>query len=148
MKHAANQNRYGHTARNSAGAISDINTTPLVDVMLVLLIIFMISAPMPLNISKARIPLVGPPGPPVEMPELMTLDIAPAGNGALLFLDGVPTTLSALPGLILSASALPKRPELNLRTDPNTSYEAVARVLAVIQRSGAKNVRFDELTKR
>ncbi len=135
-----------HTARNSAGAISDINTTPLVDVMLVLLIIFMISAPMPLNISKARIPPIGQ-GKTLEPPQLLTLDIAPAGNGALLFLDGVPTTLGALPGLILAANALPKPPELNLRTDPNTSYEAVARVLAVLQRSGAKNVRFDELTK-
>jgi len=137
-----------HSARNSAGAISDINTTPLVDVMLVLLIIFMISAPMPLNISKAKIPIVGPPGPKIEPLALLTLDIAPAGNGALLFLDGVPTTLNALPGLILATNARPKPPELNLRTDPNTSYEAVARVLAVIQRSGAKNVRFDELTKR
>ena len=137
-----------HTARNLVGAISDINTTPLVDVMLVLLIIFMISAPMPQNVSKARIPLVGDPKDKLEPPPLMTLDIAPAGNGALLFLDGVPTTLSGLPALILAANSLPKPPELNLRTDPNTSYEAVARVLAVIQRSGAKNVRFDELTKR
>lgn len=136
------------TARNSTGAISDINTTPLVDVMLVLLIIFMISAPMPLNVSKAKIPIVGLPGEELERPVLITLDIAPAGNGALLFLDGVPITLSGLPTLIQSANALPKPPELNLRTDPNTSYEAVARVLAVIQRSGAKNVRFDELTKR
>ena len=138
----------GHTARNSVGAISDINTTPLVDVMLVLLIIFMISAPMPLNVSKAKIPLVGPPTGKLEPPILMTLDIAPAGNGALLFLDGVPMTLHQLPGLIQRGNALPKPPELNLRTDPNTSYEAVARVLAVIQRSGAKNVRFDELTGR
>ena len=137
-----------HTARNLVGAISDINTTPLVDVMLVLLIIFMISAPMPQNISKARIPLVGTPKEKLEPPTLMTLDIAPAGNGALLFLDGVPTTLSGLPALIMAANSLPKPPELNLRTNPNTSYEAVARVLAVVQRSGAKNVRFDELTKR
>ena len=137
-----------HTARNLVGAISDINTTPLVDVMLVLLIIFMISAPMPQNISKARIPLVGTPKEKLQPPTLMTLDIAPAGNGALLFLDGVPTTLSGLPALIMAANSLPKPPELNLRTDPNTSYEAVARVLAVVQRSGAKNVRFDELTKR
>ena len=137
-----------HTARNLVGAISDINTTPLVDVMLVLLIIFMISAPMPQNISKARIPLVGTPKEKLQPPTLMTLDIAPAGNGALLFLDGVPTTLSGLPALIMAANSLPKPPELNLRTNPNTSYEAVARVLAVVQRSGAKNVRFDELTKR
>ena len=137
-----------HTARNLVGAISDINTTPLVDVMLVLLIIFMISAPMPLNISKAKIPIVGPEVGELKPPILMTLDIAPAGNGALLFLDGVPVTLSGLPTLIRAANALPEPPELNLRTDPNTSYEAVARILAVIQLSGAKNVRFDELTKR
>ena len=136
-----------HTARNSAGAISDINTTPLVDVMLVLLIIFMISAPMPFNISMARIPSIGE-GKSLDPPPLMTLDIAPAGNSALLYLDGVPITLSALSGLILTANAGPKPPELNLRTDPNTSYEAVARVLAEIQRSGGKNVRFDELSKR
>ena len=134
------------SARNLVGAISDINTTPLVDVMLVLLIIFMISAPMPLNVSKAKIPLVGPPKGKLEPPILMTLDIAPAGNGALLYIDNVPMTLSQLPGLIKTANARPQPPELNLRTDPNTSYEAVARVLAVIQRSGAKNVRFDELT--
>ena len=136
------------TARNLTGAISDINTTPLVDVMLVLLIIFMISAPLPLNVSKAKIPLPTDRPTPSTPTPLITLDIAPAGNGALLFLDGVPITLSGLPALIQSANALPKPPELNLRTDPNTSYEAVARVLAVIQRSGAKNVRFDELTKR
>ena len=136
-----------HTVRNSGNAISDINTTPLVDVMLVLLIIFMISAPMPINISKAQIPPIGADK-SIDPPPLMTLDIAPAGNSALLFLDGVPITLSALPGLILAANSGPKPPELNLRTDPNTSYQAVARVLAEIQRSGAKNIRFDELSKR
>jgi biopolymer transport protein ExbD len=137
-----------HNTRNSTGAISDINTTPLVDVMLVLLIIFMISAPMPLNVSKAKIPIASDKPTQFTPPPLITLDIAPAGNGVLLFLDGVPITLGGLPALIQSANALTKPPELNLRTDPNTSYEAVARVLAVIQRSGAKNVRFDELTKR
>ena len=133
-------------SRNAAGAISDINTTPLVDVMLVLLIIFMISAPMPQHISKAKIPLPGGGG--IDPPTLKTLDIKPYGNSALLFMDGVPTSLTGLSGLILAANARPTPPELNLRTDPNTSYEAVARVLAVVQRSGAKNVRFDELTKR
>ena len=128
--------------------MAEINVVPYIDVTLVLLIIFMISAPMPLNVSKAKIPIVGPFGGELKPPALITLDIAPAGNGALLFLDGVPITLGGLPALIQTANALPKPPELNLRTDPNTSYEAVARVLAVIQRSGAKNVRFDELTKR
>ncbi len=136
-----------HAARNAISAISDINTTPLVDVMLVLLIIFMISAPLPQNISRAKLPMIGTRVSENESPTLMTLDIAPSGNSALLFLDGVPITLVGLPGLILAANAQQKPPELNLRTDPNTSYEAVARVLAVIQRSGAKNVRFDELTK-
>jgi biopolymer transport protein ExbD len=138
MKHYQNKT-------NVIGAISDINTTPLVDVMLVLLIIFMISAPMPQNFSHAKIPLTGGGG--EKPPTLLTLDIAPAGNGALLMLDGKPITLSGLSSAIKTGNAAAPL-ALNLRTDPATSYAAVAKVLATIQLSGAKNVRFDELAQR
>jgi biopolymer transport protein ExbD len=138
-----------HTTQ-SIGAISDINTTPLVDVMLVLLIIFMISAPAVQHISTAKLPLAGPGG--IDPPDIVTLDIRRIGTGASLAWQGEVTSLQNLPALVTANSALVNRktgkpPEINLRTDPDTRYEAVAQVLATIKRSGGENIRFDELSR-
>jgi len=135
----------------SAGApICDINTTPLVDVMLVLLIIFMITAPSVVNRTDAKVPLrsatpiTAPPIPPV----ILTVDVqVSASKSAVLALEGQPISANELLARLKqeAAKAPDAKPEINIRTDPNATYEHMAQALAIIKRSGAEKIRFDEL---
>jgi biopolymer transport protein ExbD len=134
----------------SAGApMCDINTTPLVDVMLVLLIIFMITAPSVVNRTDAKVPMRGPTQPDNPKPPLiMTVDVqASASRTPTLALEGVPISPNELLAKLKleSAKAPDAKPEINIRTDPNASYEHMAQALAIIKRSGAEKIRFDEL---
>jgi biopolymer transport protein ExbD len=134
----------------SAGApMCDINTTPLVDVMLVLLIIFMITAPSVVNKTDAKVPLrstnVDPnPKPPI----ILTVDVqATSSKQAVLALEGQPISANELLArLKLEAAKGPDtRPDINIRTAPDASYEHMAQALTLIKRSGAEKIRFDEL---
>jgi biopolymer transport protein ExbD len=139
-------NRYRNT-QSVIGAICDINTTPLVDVMLVLLIIFMITAPVQQHYTPVKLPAPSPL-PPLPPPEIWLLEISAAGNNVVLTLQGQAISLNQLPGKITEMQTRREKTELSLRTDPNASYGAVAKVLAAIKRAGADNIRFDELRSR
>lgn len=133
---------------SSAGApMCDINTTPLVDVMLVLLIIFMITAPVMAHKTQAQVPMRGPiQTVPPEPPTIYTIDVQPtASKIANVGMEGVNIGLeSLLVKLKLEAQKTPQ-PEINIRTAPTASYEHMAQVMALIKRAGIKKVRFDEL---
>ena len=118
---------------------STINTTPLVDVMLVLLIIFLITIPvitktMVTNLPKAvNIPTQ-------TKPENVTVEVDVKGNiywNAKLLHDR-----GELLELIKSAAVLKPQPELHIRADQDTRYEAVGRVIYTIQRGGLIKVGF------
>jgi len=134
----------------SAGApMCDINTTPLVDVMLVLLIIFMITAPSVVNRTDAKVPLRGPSQEvPPKPPVILTVDVQiSASKSAVLALEGQPISANELLARLKqeAAKAPDAKPEINIRTDPNATYEHMAQALAIIKRSGAEKIRFDEL---
>jgi len=127
----------------------DINTTPLVDVMLVLLIIFMITAPSLVNRTDTKVPLRGPSQEvPPKPPIILTVDVQmTAGKAPVLALEGQPISANELLARLRleSAKSPDSKPEINIRTDPNASYEHMAQTLAIIKRSGAEKIRFDEL---
>jgi biopolymer transport protein ExbD len=137
------------TNSSSAGApMCDINTTPLVDVMLVLLIIFMITAPMMTNKTDAKVPLRSlnievPPTPPT----IFTVDVqSSAAKRPSLALEGVPIgaedLLTRLKAEALKGATMA---EINIRTAPDASYEHMAQAMALINSAGIKKIRFDEL---
>jgi biopolymer transport protein ExbD len=111
--------------------IAEINTTPLVDVMLVLLIMFIIIIP----VVSHKVPLDLPSVPvrPQEPPPTHQLDIL-AGGGLLW--DGSAIAPAALAGRLGALAADPAHPELHLNADGEARYEQVDQILALIRRAG------------
>jgi len=124
-------------AARSPDPIPSINTTPLIDVMLVLLIMMIMTLPL----STQKVPVDLPQGTPgaALQAEPHRLDITAAG--ALLW-DGKGVSDAALPGLLATAKAASPDAELHLRTDPETRYERFDQVLAMVKRAGIERLGF------
>ena len=116
--------------------MAEINTTPLVDVMLVLLVIFIITAPL----FQQAVPIDLPRVSSTKLDDKpQTIQLALDAAGAL-HLDGAPATRAAVEARF--AAAAPSQPELHLRADRATRYEQVADILAVAQRAGISKIAF------
>lgn len=130
------------SSNSKGGAMADINVTPLVDVMLVLLIIFMVTAPMASYQIQVDLPqpsknLEQPKDPP--KPIRLRID----GNGQL-FWDGSPLPTAALePQLMIEATRDPQ-PTLELETNGETRYEVLADVLSTAKNAGMEKIGFVE----
>ena len=113
--------------------ILDINTTPLIDVMLVLLVMLIITIPIQLHSVNLNMP-IGTPPPPLEEPVVITVDVDFDGtiywNGEIL--AGKP----ALDERLMAAAAMPVQPEVHLRPNKLAEYRDVAMVMAAAQRLG------------
>jgi biopolymer transport protein ExbD len=122
---------------NEPDVMIDINTTPLIDVMLVLLVMLIITLPIQLHSVNLNMP-VGNPPPPLVKPEVVKIDIDPQSriywNGEWL------PERSALEDKIREASTQAVQPELHLRPDKGAKYEQVALVLASAQRLGLTKI--------
>jgi biopolymer transport protein ExbD len=119
--------------------MASINTTPLVDVMLVLLIIFLITIPV---ITKT-VPVVLPKAvniPTRTKPENITIAVDKDGN--IYWNDKRVADRSALLGFIKEAAVRKPQPEIHIRGDKDTRYEAIGRVMYAIQRGGVQKVGF------
>jgi biopolymer transport protein ExbD len=118
---------------------STINTTPLVDVMLVLLIIFLITIPVITKTVVSNLPKAVNI-PTVTKPENVTVEVDAKGQ---IYWNGksVPDR-AALLEQIKTAAVLKPQPELHIRADKDTRYEAVGRVIYTIQRGGLMKVGF------
>ncbi|WP_043363572.1 biopolymer transporter ExbD [Belnapia sp. F-4-1] len=121
---------------DDAQPVSEINVTPLVDVMLVLLVIFMVTAPMmtagiALDLPKTAAAPLSPPAPPLE------LSLTKEGG---LFLDKEAVPQEALePRLVAIHAETPDR-ALHLRADRGLDYGEVLRVMGLVQRAGITKV--------
>ena len=116
--------------------IAAINTTPLVDVMLVLLIMFIMIIP----VTTHKVDLDLPAQAPVTVPPPShRLDIA--ANGALLW-DGAALAPAALPARLSALAADPNDPVLQLNADGEARYEQVDQILAQIRRAGITRMGF------
>jgi biopolymer transport protein ExbD len=119
--------------------VSDINVTPMVDVMLVLLVIFIITAPMFTHAVKLELPQAQAPA-AVTQPETVTLSIDAQGD---VFWDGQQLAdHGALEQRLADAARRVPQPDLQLRADRNTRYEAVAQVMAAAQQKGLTKLGF------
>ena len=117
----------------SSEPMMDINTTPLIDVMLVLLIMFIITIPVQTHAVKLDLPQNQPdqPPPPIE-PVKNTVNIMP--NGAVLW-NGTPVNLTTLRQYLDITTTMTPSPELHLQPHPEARYELVDEVLAVTKRA-------------
>jgi biopolymer transport protein ExbD len=113
--------------------MAEINTTPLVDVLLVLLVMLIITIPVQLQSVDVEMPGASTP-PPAVPPEVVQLDVTPAG--AFLWNGEPVTTREALEARFAAAGALAEQPEIHLRPNRAAKYDAVAAALSAAQRHG------------
>ena len=119
--------------------LSQINTTPLVDVMLVLLIIFLITIPVVTHTIKVKLPSETNK-PYVTKPENINLAVNKDGD---VFWNEQPVADNAALLLKLKAvSVMTPQPELHIRGDQNTRYEYIGKVILAAQRAGIVKVGF------
>ena len=125
--------------------MAEINTTPLVDVMLVLLVIFIITAPLLTHAIRLDLPQADS-APAAEKPETIALSID--ATGALFWnnepVDGLDALAARLSAAVSAAAASPDKPgpELHLRADRETRYQRIAEVMAAAQSAGIANIGF------
>ena len=116
--------------------MGDINVTPLVDVMLVLLVIFIIAAPMMTGGLHMELPQADAPPPPTK---LILLEVALDSTGQLR-VDGQPLSISQLAAALSLRAAAALTTEVQLKVDKSVPYGSVAEVLAEIQKSELRSV--------
>jgi biopolymer transport protein ExbD len=118
--------------------MSEINTTPLVDVMLVLLVIFIITAPLLTHAVKIDLPQASSQPLP-EKPEVVSISIDSAGkmywNDAVIVPGELKIKLQEIAGK-------KPQPELNIRADKETRYQVLAEVMADAQNVGISKLGF------
>lgn len=119
-------------------AVSEINMVPLIDVMLVLLVIFIITAPLMSHSVRINMPQVS--SEPIQQ-EPKSIDLAIDTAGAL-FWDDKPVSLDDLPNRLLSVAQMKPQPELRIRADLDTRYEVLAKVMAAARRAGMARIGF------
>jgi biopolymer transport protein ExbD len=115
----------------------DINTTPLVDVLLVLLVMLIVTIPIQLQAVSLEMPARNAPLPPVP-PVVVRLDIDAAGR---FLWDGEPLAdRAALEAKLREAGRQAQQPEIHVRPDRRAKYDAVAAALTSAQRHGLHKI--------
>ena len=120
-------------------AISEINVTPLVDVMLVLLIIFLITIPVITQSVKVDLPKAANI-PTQTKPE--NINIAVDAEGNVFWNTALVPSQDALLERIKQVAVMDPQPEIHLRGDRGTAYEHIGRVMVACQRGGIMKVGF------
>ena len=111
----------------------DINTTPLIDVMLVLLIMLIITIPIQLHSVNLNMPAGNPP-PPTKEPVVVTIDID--FDGTVLWNGEALPDRPALENKLAQTAAITDQPEVHIRPNKLVEYKSVAMVMASAQRLG------------
>jgi len=115
----------------------DINTTPLIDVMLVLLVMLIITIPIQLHAVNLNMPTGNPP-PPLVLPEVVKIDVDPSST---VYWNGEAVgSREELEAKLTAASQQAVQPELHLRPDRHARYSVVAGVMASAQRLGLTKI--------
>jgi len=119
--------------------MSEINTTPLVDVMLVLLIIFIITVPVITQSVKVELPQAANI-PTQTKPE--NINIAVDREGNVFWNTSLVATQDAMLDRLKAVAVLDPQPEIHVRGDRATAYEHIGRVMVLCQRAGIQKVGF------
>ncbi len=119
------------SSNSGGGPMADINVTPLVDVMLVLLIIFMVTAPPLSHQIQVDLPQPtrNPPPPDLNPPDPIKIRIDAGGSVSM---NGTPVDMQALEAQfdVVGELPVPEQGKLEIDTDPEAEYEVLAKVLA------------------
>jgi biopolymer transport protein ExbD len=130
---------FGSFDRSGGNApMAEINMIPLIDVMLVLLVIFIITAPLLTHAVKIDLPKASSQ-PNLTRPEHIQISIDAASG---VFWNGEKLDRAALRARLATASRQKPQPELHLRADKATPYQAVAEVMADSAKSGMTRIGF------
>ncbi len=124
--------------------MAEINTTPLVDVMLVLLIIFIIMAPLLTHAVKIDLPEASSQHNP-EQPNIVTLAI---DEGGTLYWNDRTVSDEELTVELTAAANRNPQPELHLRADKTTLYKRLAKVMSTAQNAGIQRMGFVTLPEK
>jgi biopolymer transport protein ExbD len=127
----------GNVGARDPEVMIDINTTPLIDVMLVLIIMLIITIPVQTHAVKLNMP-VGNPPPPLTPPEVITIEVD--FDGTILWNGETIADRPALEVRFTNASAMPVQPEFHLRPNKLVTYKHVAGVMATAQRLGITKI--------
>ena len=118
--------------------MSDINVTPLVDVMLVLVVIFIITAPLLASSIRLDLPKTDA-AKPADAPKFVTLVVDKTGQA---FLNDKPLNMDELAGRLLETAAQNPDTEVQLRADEGVPYGKVVQVMGVAQKAGLNRIGF------
>ncbi len=118
--------------------LAEINMIPLIDVMLVLLVVFIITAPLLTQSIKIDLPQVTAQT-HIEIPETVVIAINAQGT---LHWNDLAISDAKLPAKLLEAAVKKTQPELHLRADKETRYQKVAEVMGLAQKAGIKKMGF------
>jgi biopolymer transport protein ExbD len=128
----------GFNDNHQAGPMAEINVTPMVDVMLVLLVIFILSAPLFTHSLQLDLP-TAKSAPAPEKPQTVSVAIDAAGK---LYWQDQPVTLEELTRRMAEAAGKQPQPEVQLRADKATRYEVIADVMSAAQGNGLNKLGF------
>ena len=130
---------FGRLERTSGPRpMSEINMTPLIDVMLVLLVIFMITAPLMTSSLKLDLPKAEA-GAPADEPTAITIAIDAQGR---LYFGDQPISRETLEQRVRDAAHRQPPPDVQLRADRRVPYGEVAELIALLQQSGLTRIGF------
>jgi len=118
--------------------MSDINMTPLIDVMLVLLVIFMITAPLMTSSLKLDLPKTDA-AQPTDTPQFVSVAIDPQGK---LYFGEEALDAPAFAARIADAARKNPQTEVQLRADKNVPYGRVAELIGMVQKAGLSRIGF------
>jgi len=117
--------------------LTEMNMTPLIDVMLVLLIMFIITIPIQTHAVKMNMP-IGPSSVPPKPPEIVRIDVD--FDGTIGWNGTIVADRNELEAKLAAIAALPDQPELHLRPNKLVTYKVVAMILASAQRLGVTKI--------
>ena len=120
------------------GDLTDINMIPLIDVMLVLLVIFIVTAPLLTHAVKIELPKASS-APNLTKPENVQLAI---DAGSQVYWNGMAVSQDDLVTLLKGAAVRDPQPELHLRAERSTPYEKVAEVMSAAAKEGVTRIGF------
>ncbi len=130
------------SSAGKSGPLAEINVTPLVDVMLVLLIIFIVTAPMlsrpiAVQLPQATDRVVDHPDPPPPIELRLDASSQLSWNGQPMAINDLQTRLKAR-----ASEHAGNLPELRIATDPSAEYEGMAKILAAAEATGMERIAF------
>ncbi len=130
---------FGRLERSKgAEPMSDINVTPMVDVMLVLLVIFILTAPLLASSIKLELPKTDA-AKPMDAPKFVTLVVDKAGQ---VFLNDTPVAIEQLRARLTQTAVQNPETEVQLRADETVPYGKVVEVMGVAQKAGLSRIGF------